>query len=152
MRFVSPQLANGQTAEVHTWCEILKPKGAEVLAEYQQDYYAGRPAITMNRFGAGHVIYSGVLGGPNLLQPLLQSLLETAGVAPVAVGSEDLEIVERRQGDRSLLFVLNHHNEAKAFPLQSDCVNLLDGAPVKGTVQIGPNDLVILAGQHNHEG
>jgi len=152
VRFVSPWLANGQTAEAHTWCEVLQPNGAEVLAEYQQDYYAGRPAITMNHLGAGHVIYCGALGGHDLFQPLLRSLLETAGVAPVAVGSEDLEIVERRQGDRSLLFVLNHHDEAKDFALQSDYINLLDGAPVKGTVQIGPNDLVILAGQNNHEG
>ncbi|MGH7976558.1 MAG: beta-galactosidase, partial [Limisphaerales bacterium] len=30
------------------WCDIIEPKGCQILATYAKDFYAGRPAITMN--------------------------------------------------------------------------------------------------------
>src|SRR5262245_39917894 len=35
------------------WCDIIEPKESQVLAIYAKDFYAGRPAITMNNFGQG---------------------------------------------------------------------------------------------------
>lgn len=39
------------------YCEVVHPRGAAVLAEFQHDYYAGKPALTMNRYGAGEAYY-----------------------------------------------------------------------------------------------
>ena len=41
------------------WLDVLKPTGAEVLAEYHTGFASGYPAITMNRFGDGRAIYIG---------------------------------------------------------------------------------------------
>ena len=35
------------------WCDIIEPKGCQILANYAKDFYAGRPAMTMNAFGLG---------------------------------------------------------------------------------------------------
>jgi beta-galactosidase len=43
------------------WCDIIEPKGCQILATYVKDFYAGRPAITMNTFGLGKAIYIGTM-------------------------------------------------------------------------------------------
>ncbi len=45
---------------VSVWAETLEIHGAEVIARYQRDDFAGKPAITRNRLGEGQVIYIGV--------------------------------------------------------------------------------------------
>ena len=46
IEFTFPEIAKTSHMPVHTWCDILKPSSAEVVARYTQDYYAGRAAIT----------------------------------------------------------------------------------------------------------
>lgn len=38
-------------------CELIHTEGAEVLGVYREDFYAGRPALTVNRFGKGRAYY-----------------------------------------------------------------------------------------------
>src|SRR6185503_14416204 len=38
-------------------CEIVRAETAEVLASYGDDFYAGTPVVTRNRFSAGHAYY-----------------------------------------------------------------------------------------------
>jgi len=35
------------------WCDIIEPKGCQVLGTYAKEFYAGRPAVTMHQYGAG---------------------------------------------------------------------------------------------------
>lgn len=38
-------------------CDLIHTEGAEVLATYKSDFYAGRPAVTENKFGKGSAFY-----------------------------------------------------------------------------------------------
>jgi beta-galactosidase len=38
-------------------CDLIHAEGAEVVATYGDDFYAGRPCVTRNRFGTGHAWY-----------------------------------------------------------------------------------------------
>jgi len=51
--------ALGLTGEhpVKDYCERVHPEGASVLATYKTDFYAGMPALTVNKYGAGQVYY-----------------------------------------------------------------------------------------------
>ena len=53
---------------------------ATVLACYTEDYYAGKPAITLNQFGAGRAIYIGAMGDAQLYDLLAKWLLDITGV------------------------------------------------------------------------
>ncbi len=143
--FTSGGAAAGEAFEVDTWCEILQPRGAQVLAEYQQDYYAGRAAIARHPFGAGEAVYCGVFGGASLMAALLRRLIAAANVAPLLPEAPDLEVVERHGDGRTLLFVLNHAAEPRTLSLAAEYVNLLEGAPAPREVQVGAHDVVILA-------
>ncbi len=43
--------------EVHELCDLIHAEGAETLAAYSGDFYAGRPALTVNSFGSGKAYY-----------------------------------------------------------------------------------------------
>ena len=100
-----------------TWCDILACDGAQVVARYTEDYYAGRPAITLNRYGKGQVVYIGTLGPAGLFEALAPWLLALGGVQPVMHAPAGVEVAERRQGERRLLFVLNHSGQAQTITL-----------------------------------
>jgi beta-galactosidase len=108
LEFALPELAFSSPIFVGVWCDVLKPNGAAVVARYTQDYYAGKPAITLNRFGQGQVVYVGTLGDAPLYEALVGWLLDLAGVQPLLTAPEGVEVTERWQGDQRLLFVLNH--------------------------------------------
>ncbi|MCV5640815.1 beta-galactosidase trimerization domain-containing protein, partial [Escherichia coli] len=39
--------------QVRHLCELIHVENAQPLATYRDDFYAGRPAVTVNRFGKG---------------------------------------------------------------------------------------------------
>ncbi|HEX8549998.1 MAG TPA: beta-galactosidase [Abditibacteriaceae bacterium] len=43
--------------QASTFCDLLHAEGAQVLATYQSEFYAGRPALTVNTFGKGKAFY-----------------------------------------------------------------------------------------------
>ncbi|MBR8639192.1 beta-galactosidase [Streptomyces tuirus] len=111
--------------------EIVRPRGAEPVASYGKDFYAGTPAVTRNRFGGGEGWYvataldqpgvaevvRGILGRHDLLGPYADHpTVETATrVAP--------------DGTR-LLFLLNHAPEPAHLTAHTTATDLLTGKRV----------------------
>jgi len=146
LEFTLPQLASAPAASARVWCDVLKPKGATVVARYTQDYYAGRPAVTLNQVGQGQVVYVGTVGDAPLYEALIGWLITLVGVQPLLAVPEGVEVTERWQGDQRLLFVLNHTNQRKWVTLDERYVDLLDGsAPLEGTIALAPKDILVLA-------
>ncbi len=129
-----------------TWSDILHSTSAQVVARYRQDYYAGKPAVTLNRYGKGQVIYAGVLGGQEFWNTLAGWLLDLAGVQPVIPSPQGVEVTERWQGKKRLLFLLNHTEKEQVVELEKAYTNLLDGARVPaGKVSLPPREILVLA-------
>src|SRR5436305_14375740 len=57
------------------WCDLLHLEGDNALATYGDDFYAGRPAITENRFGKGRAIYVATRPEPAPVSALIGTLL-----------------------------------------------------------------------------
>jgi beta-galactosidase len=145
LEFILPELAAASRPEVGVLCDILKPDGATVVARYTQDYYAGKPAITMNQMGKGRVIYVGAVGDASLYGTVAGWWLKLAEVRPLLVVPEGVEVAERWQGDRRLSFVLNHTEREQELTLEGSYTNLLDDTTIPpGKVIIGPRDTFVL--------
>jgi beta-galactosidase len=136
---------NGDCPPVRVLCDILKPTSAAVLAHYTGDYYAGKPAITLNQFGAGRAIYVGAVGDAELYDLLARWLLDTTGWQDGLAAPPGLEVTQRRHGDTSLHFVLNHNNTPQTIHLDRPYIHLLSRKQVQGDVQLAPFDVLILA-------
>lgn len=55
-----------------------------------------------------------------------------------------VEVTERWQGEKRLLFELNHHPEAQDITLKSACFDLLSGKNFTEQVTIAPREVLIL--------
>jgi beta-galactosidase len=132
---------DGQAA---VWCDILTPTTAEVIAAYDEDYYKGRAAVTLNRVGDGAVIYSGTIGDATFVHSLTAYACRSAGVAGLVTSASGVEVAVRWQGSQRLLFMLNHSNQPQAVSLDGTYRDLLSDAPVEGSAQLQPKQVMIL--------
>jgi len=129
------------------WCDVLAANSAQVVARYAEDYYAGEPAITLNVYGPGKVVYVGTLGPAALFDPLAGWFLELARLTPILAVPEGVEVAERWRGDRRLLFLLNHTAEERQVTLDREYSSLLDGpgSPgLSGQVTLPAREVLVL--------
>jgi len=118
---------------------------AQALAFYTETPYAGLPAIALNRFGKGQAIYVGTCGDEALYQALFGWLLPELGIAGSLSTPPGVEAAVRWQGDRRLLFLLNHTGVSQTVTLTEDFLNLSNGQGCGGSVVLAPYDVLALA-------
>jgi len=127
------------------WCDVLQPKGATVLARYREDYFAGKPAITVNQVGEGKVVYMGTMGDASLYETLTAWLLDQLQIEASWAAHHELEIGERWQGDRKILFLLNHSDSVQQVSLDGKYRELLSGSVLaEPKLKIPPREVTIL--------
>ncbi len=146
IEFTLPEMAKTSHLPVSTWCDILKPSAsAEVIAKYTQDYYAGRAAITRNKFKKGWVVYVGTIGEAPFYDVLAGWLVTMAGVKPVLDAPEGVEVTERWQGERRLLFLMNYSGKEQEVTLDGTYTDLLFNSRLVGKARIAPLEVRVLA-------
>jgi len=91
----------------HTYCALIATQGAEVLARYAGEFYAGTPALTRNRFGAGTAIYAAFRSGPGFLAALTAACLEHAGLPKPWNLPPGVTVQVRKSATASFAFFLN---------------------------------------------
>ncbi|BCM94460.1 beta-galactosidase BglY [Abditibacteriota bacterium] len=52
-----PTLQMEGAFEARDYCDLIHTETAHILATYEKDFYAGRAAVTVNKFGAGRAFY-----------------------------------------------------------------------------------------------
>lgn len=104
--------------------EVVHPTSGEVLAVLAADYYAGSPALTVNRAGAGLVYYLATPGEALLLADFYRAVAERVGLArPLLAPLPDgVSATVRRDDGHTYLFVLNFNDEAETVALDRDAI------------------------------
>ncbi|MBO5503432.1 MAG: beta-galactosidase trimerization domain-containing protein, partial [Lachnospiraceae bacterium] len=110
-------------------CDLLHTEGAEAVSDYEEDFYAGMPALTQNRFGEGQAWYVATASDGEFYDAFVKRICEEAGVQP-ALGSlgdawNDVEATAREIENTRYLFILNHANEPRCVTLPQDGTALL---------------------------
>lgn len=123
LRCAVPRLAPGALL----WCDLLHLEGAQALAEFGEEFYAGRPAISENRLGEGRAYYVATRPDPLLLDRLLGALLDDRGIAAPLSAPAGVEVTQRVTGKQRFTFVLNHHAEPQVIRLSAPARDLLTG-------------------------
>ncbi|MEU0025898.1 beta-galactosidase [Streptomyces sp. NPDC006335] len=119
-----PELA----AEGRLVFEIVQLRGAEAIATYGSDFYAGTPAVTRNRYGQGEGWYvATALDQPGVGQVVRRVLSRHDLVGPYA-HHEGLETATRVAPDGTrLLFLLNHTDHTAEVKAHTTATDLLTG-------------------------
>ena len=129
----------GGTDVGRVWADVLEMDGARVLATYDSEYYAGCPAVTANRFGAGEAIYVGTIAEQAFWDRLVGWLVDGGRIdAPLAV-PEGVEVTVRmgKDGER-YTFILNGTDAAKTVDLGAGGHDLIADEDVSGEVILQP--------------
>ena len=81
----------GKTHEAAHVCEVIHLEGAEAVATFTRDFYAGHPAITRNKFGAGEAWYFGAAQADELngfYRDLYAGIIRARGIVPTLPQTE----------------------------------------------------------------
>ncbi|MDO5422468.1 MAG: beta-galactosidase [Eubacteriales bacterium] len=108
-------------------CDLMHLEGAESESFYQEDFYAGMPVWTKHHFGKGNAVYVGTRSNLEFYKRFLRDLCEENGISPALETAEGVEVTERLKEGKSILFVLNHTEEAQSVRLEKTRKDLLTG-------------------------
>ncbi len=112
---------------VREYCERVHPEGATVLAGFESDFYAGMPALTVNRYGGGHAYYLAARPAEDaFLDGLTRGLVRELGLARNLELElpEGVTVQKRAGGGRTFLFL--HNTTADEKPLDLGRLRLVD--------------------------
>ncbi|MEO7300021.1 MAG: beta-galactosidase, partial [Verrucomicrobiota bacterium] len=136
---------------VHTaklWCDLIEPKGCQVIATYTKDFYAGRPAMTMNNFGAGKAVYLGTMSQQPFYYDLVAWLRQMVGMQPMLKVPDAVEVSMRQSADTRIYFLLNHQNSPVRIQFYKPMHDFLTERTFTGTYDLPPHGVLVLDEKH----
>jgi len=126
-------------------CDLLHLRGAEALAVYADDFYAGRPCLTRNQFGRGTAYYIASDPEQGFVDGFVKYLCDLKGIkAPLAVPA-GVEVTQRVKGDQQFTFVINHNETTVEINLgETAYTDLITLKEKRGLVSLAGRDVLIL--------
>jgi beta-galactosidase len=126
------------------WCDLIEPKGCQVLATYVKDFYAGRPAITMNTFGLGKAVYIGMMSHQHFYNDLVVWLRQMCSLHPLLKVPESVEVSMREKEGTRVFFLLNHQNSPVRIQFYKPMHDFLTGNTFSGNYDLPPHGVLVL--------
>lgn len=125
-------------------CDILHLEGAEEIARYGSNFYAGTPAVTKNAFGKGYTYYVGSVLSEDGLEKVLDLACDGAGVASVIGEETELEVTRRISDAGAVYFVMNFKDQELPLPtVFAGKKDLLSGQTMEEGEMLGKYDVRI---------
>jgi beta-galactosidase len=104
----------GKSYRAFDLCELIHAETAEVLGVYGDDFYAGRPALTLNRRGAGEACFIAARTGGDFLDDFYRQLTGEADIRPLSGElPEGVTAQARGNGEGDFIFLMNFTGEEK---------------------------------------
>jgi len=126
------------------WCDIIEPKGCQILATYAKDFYAGHAAVTMNTFGLGKAIYIGTMSHQHFYNDLVSWLRQMCGLQPLLKVPENVEVSMRQKEGMRVFFLLNHQNSPVRIQFYKPMHDFLTGNTFSGNYDLPPHGVLVL--------
>jgi len=118
-------------------CDLLHSEGAEIIAEYGDDFYKGMPVVTRNTFGQGEAWYVASDPEDRFLDGLLGQLAAAKNIESLLDTPEGVEVTARTKDGQRYLFVMNHNATAQSYDLgQTEARDLLTDRSLSGMIEI----------------
>ncbi len=127
--------------------EIIQPTTARPLFHYTDHWFAGTPAITVNRFGKGTVYYIATMPPPEFAREWLAGILPECSITPNVAGSSSsmVESVKSINASGEILHLINYTGEPQTVTLHGPYRHLADSqAGVVDRVDLEPFGAAVL--------
>lgn len=134
------------TYKVHDFCDLVHAESAKVLARYGEEFYAGRPALTVNRFGKGNAYYMAARTGEDFLEDFYNALMKKLTLSrtldvelPCGVTSQ-----LRTDGQNRYIFLMNFNHEKQDIQLTKGFTDMFTGKIRQGVLELAAFDVKVL--------
>ncbi len=124
---------------IHDLCALIHAEKADVLAGYGDDFYSGRPALTVNRFGEGKAFYIAGKTEPRFLYDLYHKLVQLCDLQPVLNHPlpEGVSATRRSNDTHDFLFLMNFATDVRTVGLDAkEYTDLLECTTISGKVDL----------------
>jgi beta-galactosidase len=127
-------------------------EGAETLARYGKNWYAGTPCVTRNRCGKGRAYYIGTAADDAFLADFYRAVAKDTQIEPLAPPAAKVEVLAREGANCRLLFLLNHSAKAQTVKLGAVTGrDLMSGERVKGKAKLAGYGVLVVQTQRTPE-
>lgn len=152
-------LYQGKQYAIKDLCALVHAQEAEVLATYEQDFYAGYPALTRNTYGKGKAYFIAAEGEMDFIRDLYRQLMEETGIccslkteglpAGVTVSERKpmaVDDIAESEGKPigSLWFVQNYNNSPVNMTLLGTYRDIETGDVMTGEIELDTYQCLIL--------
>ncbi|MBQ9783591.1 MAG: beta-galactosidase [Clostridia bacterium] len=143
---VTVKTADGSEYTAVDCCELIHAEGAQVLASYASEFYAGMPALTVHTYGKGKAYYQAFRDTGDFWDTVCEGILKELDIqSPIPTPLPALVTAHvREDGDIRYLFVENYSDTpVTELPLGGTWQDMESGR-VADTVSLNAFDVKVL--------
>ena len=134
----------GKTYRVDDYAALIHARGAEALAQYDENFYRGFPVLTRHAYGKGLAYYIAARTGGDFLRDFYAALLQEQGLRPLVPDlPAGVDCTSRVGSEGRFLFLLNGNPHAVTVCVPSG-VREEDGTPVRGQTELQPWEALVV--------
>lgn len=145
-RMVFPENRFGKREyAVKELCDLVRCSTAETLAVYGDDFYRGKPALTVNRFGKGLAYYVAARTEDGFLHDFIGSVAQSSGLkASLETRLPEGVTASRRDGEKPFVFLENFNSHSVSVTLPEKFEDAETGETLSGTILLDSYQVRIL--------
>jgi beta-galactosidase len=136
------------TFKAKTYCDLIHAENAEVLATYNEDFYKGRPAVTVNEFGKGKAYYIAFRGdGNDFYRDFYEKLADDSSLKTDWHHKlpEGVCVRHRGTGDERITFIMNFTGKPSTLELgEESYTDIVSNQKVTGNIPLNPWQVLVL--------
>jgi beta-galactosidase len=133
-----------RSARCTLWAEVVRLEGASSVATFEQDYYAGYPAVTHHELGKGRAYYVATQLEDAMLGSFLGHLAEVAGISAPLSSVPGVEVTVRQDHQNTYLFVLNHLPATQHVALPTPMKDIITNMRWENQLAVSSREVAIL--------
>ncbi|RAK07864.1 beta-galactosidase [Halanaerobium saccharolyticum] len=129
-------LKAGQEYEAKIFCDLIQLEGAEALAEYKSDFYAGQPALTVNNYGKGKAYYIASRNEDDFLKDFYYNLIIKLNLTKIILAQlpEGVTAQKRSDANNDYIFLMNFSEDEKKIELREELSEIIDENVIKDNI------------------
>jgi beta-galactosidase len=132
------------------WCDVIEPRECQVIATFTKDFYAGRPAMTVNTYGLGRAVYLGTMCQQAFYYDLVSWLRQLCNLFPLLKVPDTVEVSMRQKDDVRIYFLLNHQSTSVRITFYKPMHDYLTGSAFTGNYDLPPHGVLVLEERGPH--
>ncbi|MBO7472892.1 MAG: beta-galactosidase [Ruminococcus sp.] len=118
----------GNVFKCRQWCDILELTTARAYAEYNDSFYSGSPAVSMNRYCSGVAYYIGTVCNADFYESFSGNIMKQTGIPRLRDLPTGVEVTTRTNGLDDYIFFFNNSDKEAEIVLPKAMFSIIDGS------------------------